>query len=131
MVYATLWFYYALACAVLVVHLLFIAWVIFGAAFTGHRRLLRWLHIASLLWGVWIEVGPWPCPLTWLENWLEVRAGLQPYQGSFLLHYLDKFVYPDVPPVLLTEVAVAVAVVNLAIYARRFFRAKEKKTSSG
>jgi len=114
--------FYVLACVVLVVHSLYIGWVIFGAAFTRRRPLLAWLHIASLLWGIWIEVGPWPCPLTNAENWLEVRAGLPPYQGSFLLHYLDKFVYPNVPPVLLTDIAVVVALVNFGIYARRFLR---------
>ena len=45
-------FYYGLACAVMAVHALFILWVIFGALATGRRPLLRFLHIASLLWGV-------------------------------------------------------------------------------
>lgn len=123
--------FYVLACAVLLLHSLYIAWVIFGAAFTRRRPLLAWLHIACLLWGVWIEIAPWPCPLTWAENWLELRAGLQPNQDSFLLHYLDKFVYPDMPPVLLTVVAVVVAIVNFGIYARRLFRARQKKHFSG
>ena len=41
-------------------------------------------------------------PLTVLENWLEAKAGVQPYQGGFLLHYLDKFVYPDISATVLT-----------------------------
>jgi prolipoprotein diacylglyceryltransferase len=115
--------YYVLACAVLAIHALFIAWVIFGAAFTRRRPLLRRLHIGSLLWGVLIEVAPWPCPLTVLEQWLEIRAGLASYQGGFLLHYLDALVYPNVDPVLLTYAAVAVAIVNFGIYVRRLRRA--------
>jgi len=115
---------------VLVVHALYIGWVIFGAAFTRRRPLLAWFHIACLLWGIWIEVGPWPCPLTNAENWLEVRAGMQPYQGSFLLHYLDKFVYPDIPPALLIVAAVVVAIVNFGIYAWRFLCARREKHSS-
>ena len=91
-------FYYVLACAVMAVHALFVLWVIFGAVVTGRHPLLRWLHIASLLWGVWIEAGPWPCPLTWAENWLEVRAGVDSYTGGFLLHYLDRIVYPTWSP---------------------------------
>ena len=87
--------YYVAACAVIAVHALFILWVIFGAAVTRRHPLLRLLHIASLLWGIWIEVGPWPCPLTLVENWLELRAGVNSYQGSFLLHYLDSIVYPQ------------------------------------
>jgi hypothetical protein len=119
-------FYYVLACAVIAIHALFILWVIFGAAFTGRHALLRWVHIASLLWGVWIEAGPWPCPLTWAENWLELRAGVGSYQGSFLLHYLDKIVYPNIPPLWLTEAAVVVAIFNLGVYARRYYRARKR-----
>ena len=104
-------------------HALFILWVIFGAILTRCRPLLRWLHIASLVWGISIEVLPyWSCPLTLAENWLQLRAGVTPYQGGFLLHYLDMFVYPNVPPVLLTVAAVVVGIVNIGIYGQRFRR---------
>jgi hypothetical protein len=61
-----------------------------------------------------------------VEQWLEIRAGLTAYQGGFLLHYLDKLVYPDIPPMLLTDAAVVVVIVNLIIYGLRFRRAKRK-----
>jgi hypothetical protein len=80
--------YSALATAVLFLHALFIVWVVFGALLTRSRPILRWLHIVSLVWGILTEVTPWPCPLTLLENWLEQKAGVEPYQGGFLLHYL-------------------------------------------
>ena len=83
-------------------HALFILWVIFGAFLTRSRPLLRWLHIVSLVWGILMELLPWPCPLTVLENWLESKAGVEPYQGGFLLHYLDKLVYSDISATLLT-----------------------------
>jgi hypothetical protein len=111
--------YSALATAVLLLHALFIVWVIFGVLLTRSRPALRWLHIASLVWGIVIEVLPWPCPLTLLENWLEDKAGIQPYQGGFLLHYLDKLVYPDISAAVLTAAGVIVCVVNLAFYGRR------------
>src|SRR5205809_391089 len=85
--------YSALAAAILGLHLLFILWIVFGAAVTRCRPLLRWLHLGSLVWGILIEILPWTCPLTWAENWLETRAGIAPYQGGFLLHYLDALVY--------------------------------------
>jgi hypothetical protein len=112
-------FYSVLATAVLFLHALFILWVVFGALLTRSRPDLRWLHIASLLWGILTEVLPWPCPLTLLENWLEGRAGLEPYQGGFLLHYLDKLVYPDISANVLTIAGVIVCVANLAFYARQ------------
>ena len=114
--------YSALAAVVLAAHLLFILAIIFGAAFTRQRPLLRWLHLGSLVWGILIEILPWTCPLTWAENWLETRVGRAPYQGGFLLHYLDALVYPNISPALLTGLGVAVCVVNLSIYARRFRR---------
>jgi len=77
--------YSALATAVLFLHAIFIVWVVFGAVLTRSRPILRWLHIVSLIWGILTELLPWPCPLTLLENWLEQKAGVEPYQGGFLL----------------------------------------------
>jgi Protein of Unknown function (DUF2784) len=112
-------FYSALALAVLVLHGLFILWVVFGPLVAWSRPVLRWLHITSLIWGILTELLPWPCPLTLLENWLEAKAGISPYQGGFLLHYLDKLIYPDISPMALTIVGVVVCVLNLAIYGRQ------------
>jgi len=109
-------FYVALAVAVLVLHVLFILWVIFGALVTRNRPVLRALHVASLIWGILTELTAWPCPLTLVENWLEAKAGIEPYQGGFLLYYLDRLVYPDISVVLLVTVGVLVCAVNLAIY---------------
>ena len=67
--------YSALATAVLLLHVLFIVWVIFGALLTRSRPILRWLHIVSLTGKILTELLPWPCPLTLLENWLEQKSG--------------------------------------------------------
>jgi Protein of Unknown function (DUF2784) len=118
--------YSALATAVLVLHALFILWVVFGALLTRSRPVLRWLHIASLVWGFLTELLPWPCPLTLLENWLEQKAGVEPYQGGFLLHYLDKLVYPDISATALTVAGVIVCVFNLALYGRQAWKARPR-----
>ncbi len=114
---------HALAIAVLALHLLWIAWVIGGALLTRRRRVLAWFHIISLVYGILIEALPWPpCPLTLLETWLESRAGITPYHGPFLVHYLDAIVYPDVPASWLIAGAVVVCGFNLAVYAFRLRR---------
>jgi Protein of Unknown function (DUF2784) len=110
--------YSAIAVFVLFLHALFIVWVVFGAFVTRSRPPLRWLHVASLVWGILTELLPWPCPLTVLENWLEAKAGIQPYQGGFLLHYMDKLVYPDISATVLTVAGVVVCVFNLVLYGR-------------
>ena len=114
-------FYSALATAVLFLHALFILWVVFGAWLTRSRPVLRWLHIGSLVWGILTELLPWPCPLTLLEDWLKGRAGIEPYQGGFLLHYLDKLVYPDISVDVLTTAAVIVCLSNSAFYGRQMW----------
>src|SRR5437764_14600323 len=110
--------YSALAVAALVLHALCILWVVFGAFVTRSGPVPRWLHIGSLIWGILTELLPWPCPLTLLENWLEGKAGVEPYKGGFLLHYLDKLVYPNISLTALTIAGVFVCALNLAFYVR-------------
>ena len=117
-------FYSVLAVSVLFLHALFILWVVFGALVTRSRPILRGLHLCSLVWGILTELLPWPCPLTLLENWLEAKAGVQPYQGGFLLHYLDKLVYPDISATVLTISGVLICVLNLALYGGQMWIAR-------
>lgn len=109
-------FYSTLSGSVLLLHSLYIFSVVFGDLFTRSRPILRWLYIVSLVWGILTELLPWPCPLTLLENWLEGKAGVQPAQGGFLLHYLDKLVYPDISSAVLTTTAILVCALNLVFY---------------
>ena len=110
--------YGVLATAVLAIHLAWITWVISGWLVSRNRPWPRWFHFASLIYGVFIEILPLPCPLTLLENYLESLAGVTPYRGPFLVHYLDAVVYPNVPEALLVSVAVAVCGVNLFLHVR-------------
>jgi hypothetical protein len=114
--------YAILAMAVLVLHLAWIVWVIFGWLVARNRRLLRWLHFASLIYGVFIEIAPWPCPLTLLEQHLESLAGIAPYRQPFLVHYLEATIYPDVPQALLVSTAVVVCGANLYLHISRLVR---------
>jgi len=109
-----------MADAVLTLHLGFIGWVIFGALFTGGRPRLAWVHVATLIYGIIAEATPLVCPLTLAENYFETRAGVSPYHGPFLLHYLDATVYPNVPAGFLIVCAVMICGFNLAVYARRY-----------
>jgi len=108
------------AIVVLLLHLLWIALVIFGALFTRSRPVWTALHILSLLWGIATEAGPWLCPLTLAEQYFEARAGLASFQGSFLAHTLDTIIYPNISGWLITVIGVAVCAFNLGIYAWRF-----------
>lgn len=122
--------YETAAVLVLAIHLAWILWVIFGAFWTRNRLGLTVFHIASLVWGIVVEIGPWPCPLTLAEQFFELQAGRTPFQGSFLLHYLDRLVYPDLPVELLIVCGVAVCCINLMVYARRFLMPEKQRSST-
>jgi len=106
--------------AVLLLHVLWCVWVLLGWTLTRGRRVLRSLHIASLAYAIVIELAPWPCPLTVAETQLEVRAGIEPAHGPFLVHVLDAIVYPDLPEWLVVAVALVVCVAILSVYLRRY-----------
>ena len=110
----------AAACLVLAIHLAWIGAVIFGALWTRGRTVWSGVHIVALLWGIAVEAGPWPCPLTLAEQYFESRAGMAAYQGSFLLHCLDATVYPNLPGWVVTVAGVAVCSLNLGIYGWRW-----------
>jgi hypothetical protein len=107
---------------VMVLHLGWILWVIFGALWTSGRRWLTVFHVASLVWGILVEVCPWPCPLTMAEDYFQGRAGLVPSGGNFLQHCISSIVYPNVSVTLLAICGVAVCIANLGIYAWRAAR---------
>lgn len=109
-----------LAAIVLILHLAWILWVIFGALWTRGRTLATWLHLGSLVWGIVVEASPLPCPLTDAEQFFETKAGMDAYHGGFLVHYLDRVVYPDIPEAVLVYCGAAVCAFNLLIYLRRY-----------
>ncbi len=100
----------------LLIHLAWIVFVTFGAFWTRGRPVWSAIHILALLWGIVVEVSPWPCPLTLAENYFEAGPGAAPYHGGFLLHYLDAIVYPNLPDWLITAAGVAVCGFNLGVY---------------
>lgn len=84
-----------LADAVLVLHFLFVLFVVLGGLLVLRWRWIAWLHVPAALWGVAIEFGGWICPLTPLENQLRTRAGQPTYEGDFIARYLMPVIYPE------------------------------------
>lgn len=80
--------------AVLLLHLLFILFVLGGGLLALRWPRLIWLHLPALLWAVTVEWTGWICPLTPLENALRQVAGEQAYQGGFIEYYIWPLIYP-------------------------------------
>jgi len=79
----------------LILHLLFVVFVIFGGLLCLHRTRWIWLHLPSMIWGVWVEWAGWICPLTPLENHFRQMASGQGYREGFVEHYLVPLIYPE------------------------------------
>src|SRR5262245_44552838 len=59
--------YRLLADCVVVVHALFVAFVVLGGFLVWRWRWMAWAHVPAAVWGAVIEYQGWICPLTPLE----------------------------------------------------------------
>jgi len=81
--------------AVLIVHGLFVLFVVVGGLFSLWRPRWAWLHIAAALWGAAVMLSGMVCPLTPLENSLRAAGGQAGYAGGFIDHYITAAIYPQ------------------------------------
>ena len=113
----------ALAAAVVVVHLLFVVFVVAGGVLVLRWPRIAWIHLPAAAWGTFIELSGRVCPLTPLEGALRRRAGLEDYAGDFIANYVFPFLYPEgltrQAQMLMAGIVVAV---NVAVYASAFYR---------
>jgi hypothetical protein len=87
--------YHILADLVVVVHLLFVIYAIFGGLLVLKWKFTVFLHIPALLWGTVVEARGWICPLTPLENRFRMEAGQTGYSGGFVDNYVVPVLYPE------------------------------------
>jgi uncharacterized protein DUF2784 len=123
-----------LADLLVVLHLLFVAFVGLGGLLVLRRAWVAWLHLPAALWGMGIELTGRICPLTPLEQELRRRAGESAYQGDFVSHYLLPVLYPrGLTRGSQLVLAALVLGINLAIYSvvLRRRRATAPRTSPG
>ena len=93
---------------ILLLHVLFVAFVVIGLVFifVGKVRFWSWIrnpwfriiHLAAI---TVVVVQSWLgliCPLTTIEMALRSRAGDTVYSGSFISHWLESILYYQIPP---------------------------------
>lgn len=110
---------------VLVVHLLFIAFVLLGGLLMLRWPRLAWLHLPAVLWGATVELMHLQCPLTPLENSLREAAGQVGYDGGFITHYLIPVIYPaGLTPQIQLMLGALVVLLNGLVYSWVLLRKK-------
>jgi hypothetical protein len=108
-----------LADLLVLLHLAFAAFVVFGGFLAWKWRRVLFVHLPALAWGFWVETSGQVCPLTPLENHLRHLAGEAGYQGGFLDHYLVALLYP--PGLTRTDqwvLAALLLAINVVAYGR-------------
>jgi len=80
---------------ILLLHLAFVLFVIFGGVLVWYRRAFAWLHIPMATWGAVVNIAAWQCPLTPMENHYRMLAGQSGYEGGFVEHYIAPLIYPE------------------------------------
>src|SRR3974390_1200863 len=111
--------YRALTEFTIIVHLLFIIFVVVGGFFARRWRWLTIVHWCAVAWAIYAELASGVvCPLTSLENHFAYRAGIATYQDDFVTRHLVPVIYPDqLKPAIQYLLAGLVVVINLWAYA--------------
>lgn len=102
---------------VVLVHLAFVLFVVFGGLLVLRWPRVAWVHLPVAIYGALIELVGWVCPLTPLENDLRRAAGEAGYEGGFVEHYLLPILYPgNLTPTVQIVLGLLVIVINVAVY---------------
>ena len=112
-----------LANTLLLVHLLFIVFALFGGFFLFRYRWIAWLHIPAFIWAAMISFAGWICPLTPWEVSLRKAAGEVGYTGGFIEQYITPVIYPEgYTREFAIAAGITVLVINLLIYGIVIYR---------
>lgn len=113
-------FYSISADIIVVLHLLWILFLIFGA-FPGRRyKWIKVVHIGGVIHALMIQVFGWFCPLTHLEAWLRrMHDPSQSYSGSFIIRYVEKLVYVGISPDIILLLTALIALMSVLVYMRK------------
>lgn len=121
-------FFGVLADLVLIAHLSFAMFTVFGGLLVLRRPYLLWFHLACIFWGVFVQWANWACPLTPLENLLRQMSGQTGYRGGFVEHYVSLVLYPENLTIELRYVlGILLIVINILIYGFIFLRRRQIK----
>ncbi len=103
--------------AVLLLHLGFILYAVFGAILALRWRWTVFAHLPAAAWGVLVEFADWACPLSELEEHFRLQAIVAGVASS----RIERLVMPLIYPTGLTRemqlaLGLALLLLNLALY---------------
>jgi hypothetical protein len=100
-----------------ILHLVWIIFLIFGSLPGRRHKWIKRVHVGGLIFALIIQTVGWYCPLTYIEIWLRnLHDPLMSYSGSFIINYVDKIVYMEIPQKAVFTAKVFLIVINILIY---------------
>jgi hypothetical protein len=102
---------------VLIVHWLWIVFLILGFVFALMGSRIAYLHLGGLAFALLLNVVGWYCPLTYVENYLRSLHNMHAiYPPTFIARIVEKVVYPDVSEGFLRAGEIVLTVLYLLVY---------------
>lgn len=110
--------YNLLAHITILLHFVWILFLIFGFIFALRKSKIALVHVAGLLFSLVLNIFGWYCPLTYLESYLRYLHDTQStYSGAFILHYIERIIYPDIPALYIRAGEIIFVIFYLVFYA--------------
>ena len=101
----------------IIIHFLWILFLIFGILFAIRGSKIAFLHISGLIFSLIINIFGWYCPLTHLENYFyKTSLSGTYYNGSFISYYLNRIIYLDVPLSYIRIGGIIFVIINTVVY---------------
>lgn len=114
--------YKILADLVVIIHFLWIVFLLTGALWGRKNRFIKIFHICGLIFALLIQSLDWYCPLTHLETWLRTKHDpAMSYEGSFIVYYLEKLIYINIPSWIIFILTILLAILNFIIYCKNSY----------
>ncbi len=112
--------YKILADLVVIIHFLWIVFLLTGVLWGRKNRFIKIFHICGLIFALFLQSLDLYCPLTHLETWLRTKHDPSlSYEGSFIVYYLEKLIYIEVSQWIIFALTVLLVVLNYFFYIRK------------
>jgi hypothetical protein len=123
--------YRILADFVVMFHLVFVVFALFGGLLVIKWKWAAWVHLPAVAWAALIEFTGMICPLTPLENLLRNKGGATVYKTGFVEHYIIPLLYPEsLNTDMQTALGAIVISINVLIYTYAFWKKTHQQRNS-
>ncbi len=107
-----------LADLTILIHFLWILFLIFGSLLGIFYKRIKYVHILGLIFAVFLQIFDFTCPLTYLEIYFRKMAGREYYTQSFISYYLEKLIYINISPEIIFILTLIMITIHFIIYTK-------------